>query len=396
MTSTEASGARAVYLIARREFTTRVRTRGFVLGTLGMLLAVAGYLGLTAYFSNEDPRIVGLAPQHAALAAPLTAAAGAHGERIEVRDVPGRDAAQAQLRDSALDVWVTGSPDALQVLVRDDLDTELHRALDDVAAARVVNDQLAQAGLDPQRVQQQAAAAAVQVTSLEPVDPQRGQRFALSFAVSLLLYLALVLYGTYVAQGVVEEKSSRVVELLLCTVRPWQLMSGKLIGIGLFGLLQFGLLCGALAVGASLAGLLTVPALSSVLWMLVWFLLGYFLFASLLAASAALVSRQEELQSVLNPALTGLIVPFVLSMFLLGDDAQSRLVSVLSLIPPFSPILMPARIVLAAVPLWQIAAAAVLTIIGITAAIALAGRVYAGAVLRTGSRVKLTDALRPM
>lgn len=153
-----------------------------------------------------------------------------------------------------------------------------------------------------------------------------------------------MLYGTYLAQGVVEEKSSRVVELLLCAVRPWQLMSGKLIGIGLFGLLQLGLLSGAIAAGASITGLLTVPALSSLLWMLVWFLLGYFLFAGLLAAAGAMVSRQEELQSVINPALTILIVPFVLSVFLLGDDPESPLVTGLSLIPPFSPILMPARI----------------------------------------------------
>ncbi|MGH3777197.1 MAG: ABC transporter permease [Pseudonocardiaceae bacterium] len=205
-----------------------------------------------------------------------------------------------------------------------------------------------------------------------------------------------MLYGTYVAQGVVEEKSSRVVELLLCTVRPWQLMSGKLIGIGLFGLLQLGLLSGAITAGASITGLLPVPALSSVLWMLGWFLLGYFLFAGLLAAAGARVSRQEELQSVINPALTLLIVPFVLNVFLFGDDPESTLVTVLSLVPPFSPILMPARIALDVAPLWQIGVSAAVTIVAITAVVAIAGRVYAGAVLRTGSRVKLADALRPM
>lgn len=396
MSSTDLNSTRAVYLIARRELSTRVRTRGFVLGTLGMLLAVAAYLGVMAFFTNDDPGIVGLAPQHAALAGPLTAAAADLGERIEIREVPDRDAAQAQLRAGELVAWVTGSPDALQVVVRQELDTTLRTALDDVAKAEVVNAQLTQAGLDPQRVQQQAAAAEVRVSSLDPVDPQRGERLVVSFAVSFLLYLSLVLYGMYVAQGVVEEKSSRVVELLLCTVRPWQLMSGKLIGIGLFGLLQLGILSGVIATGASLAGVLTVPALSSVLWMLVWFLLGYFLFAGLLAAAGALVSRQEELQSVINPTLTVLIVPFVLSVFLLGDDPESTLVSVLSLIPPFSPILMPARIVLDVVPLWQIGVSAAVTIVAITAVIALAGRVYAGAVLRTGSRVKLADALRPM
>jgi ABC-2 type transport system permease protein len=396
MTSTDVSSARTVYLVARRELRTRVRTRGFVLGTLGMLLAVAAYLGLMVVFTDDDPSTVGLAPQHAALTGPLTVATARHGERIEIREVTGRDAAQAQLRGGELDAWVTGPPDALQVLVRQDLNPALRTALDDVAAARVVNAQLAAAGLDPQRVRQAAAAAGVQVTSLEPADPQRNQRLVLSFVVSSLLYFALVLYGVYVAQGVVEEKASRVVELLLATVRPWQLMFGKLIGIGLVGLLQLGLLTGVLAVGASITGFLTVPALGSVLWLLAWFLLGYFLFAGLLAAAAARVSRQEEVQSAINPVTTMLVVPFVLSVFLLGDDPESTWVTGLSLVPPFSPILMPARIALDVAPLWQIGVSAAVTLVGIAAVIALAGRVYSGAVLRTGSRVKLADALRPM
>jgi ABC-2 type transport system permease protein len=396
MTATDISSARTVYLITRRELITRVRTRGFLLGTLAMLLAVAGYLGLMAFFTNDDPSTVGLAPQHAALAGPLTTAAAELGKRIEIRDVPARDAAEAQLRDGELDAWVTGSPDTLQVLVRDNLDTNLRTALDGIAAARVVDAQLARAGLDPQRVQQEAAAAGVQVNSLEPVDSQRGERLVLSFVVSFLLYFALVLYGTYVAQGVVEEKSSRVVELLLSTVRPWQLMAGKLIGIGLFGLLQLGLLSGALTAGASITGLLTVPALSSVLWMLGWFLLSYFLFAGLLAAAGARVSRQEEVQSAINPVMIVLVVPFMLSVFLLGDDPESPLVTGLSLVPPFSPILMPARIALDVVPLWQIGVSAAVIIITIIAVVAFAGRVYAGAVLRTGSRVTLAAALRPM
>ncbi len=132
-----------------------------------------------------------------------------------------------------------------------------------------------------------------------------------------------------------------------------------------------------------------------VLWMLGWFLLGYFLFAGLLAAAGARVSRQEEVQSAINPVLTVLVVLFVLSVFLLGDDPESPLVIGLSLVPPFSPILMPARIALDVAPLWQVGAAAAVTIIAITAVVAIAGRVYAGAVLRTGSRVTLADALRP-
>lgn len=383
---------RAVYLVARREVVTRVRTRSFLWGTLGMLLAILGYLAFTTYLADDDPLAVGLAPQQAELRASLTTAVP--GEQLDVRVVPERAAAEAALAEDSLTAWVTGSPGALEVLVSGEVPAELRRALDTVAAQQVVDERLAAAGLDPAQVARQANAAAVQVTNLDPVDPQREQRLLLSLAGMVLLYFALVVYGSYVAQGVVEEKSTRVVEVLLAAVRPWQLMAGKLLGIGVFGLVQLAVLSAAALVAVSVTGVLTVPPWGALAVLLGWYLLGYFLFAALFAGAGALVSRQEEVQSVISPVLALLIAPFLLGVSLLTENPESTLVTTLSMVPPFAPILMPARMVIDVAPWWQVAVAATATVAAIAVVVALAARVYSRTVLRTGARVRLADTLR--
>src|SRR6185503_4699528 len=158
-----------------------------------------------------------------------------------------------------------------------------------------------------------------------------------------LLYLALLLYGSMVAQGVVEEKSSRVVELLLANVRPWQLLSGKVLGLGLVGLIQ---LFSVGAVGLLLAILtqvvtLTGAAAGRLAWGLRRYLLGYLLYATVFAAVGSLVSRQEDVQSVLMPITVVLVMAFVLGFAVLTSSPTGPTATVLSLLPPLSPILMP-------------------------------------------------------
>jgi ABC-2 type transport system permease protein len=206
----------------------------------------------------------------------------------------------------------------------------------------------------------------------------------------------LLLYGTMVAQGVVEEKSSRVVEILLSTVRPWQLLIGKVVGLGLVGLIQFAIVSVTGLLLAVVTDVLTISgvATSTLIWGLVWYLLGYFLYATVFAAVGSLVSRQEDIQAVLAPVTLVLVAAFVLGFSVLTQDASSTASTVLSLLPPFSPILMPGRIALGAAPAWQLAMAVVLTMAAIAVCTWLGAKVYRNAVLRMGTRVRLRDALR--
>jgi len=212
-----------------------------------------------------------------------------------------------------------------------------------------------------------------------------------------LIYLALLFTGQAVATGVVEEKSSRVVELLLSTLRPWQLMAGKVLGIGTLGLIQM-VLFGVVGVGAGLAlNVLTISvsaAASTVIWLVVWYLLGFFFYALAFAAVAALVSRQEDVGGVITPVLMFVIAGYVIGISTLPGDPSNQLCEVLSIIPMFAPTLMPMRLAMGGVPTWEAALAVVLVVAMIPVLTWLSGRIYRNAVLRTGARVKLSEAWR--
>lgn len=388
---------RAVFLVARREFLAKVRTRSFVVGTLVIIAVLAGYVLLqTMLIERSDRDTVALSGQATVLAEPLKQTAKSFGRDLVTVDVGDVAAAEEQVRAGEVDALVTGAPDALRVVVKDRLDDELRNSIDLIVKQQVLNAQLAEAGLDPATVASNVEKAGVDVVALEPGDSRQGQRLAIGLVVAALLYYSLLVYGTMVAQGVVEEKSSRVVEILLSTLRPWQLLLGKVVGLGLVGLAQLVLIGVTGLVLASVSGVLDVTGVAggALATGVLWYLLGFFLYATVFAAAASLVSRQEELQSVLTPISMAIVIAFVVGINLMIQDASDALVAVLSVLPPFAPILMPGRMAMGVAPTWQVLLAVVLALAAIAAITWLGGRVYANAVLRTGARVRLRDALR--
>ncbi|GDY30143.1 ABC transporter permease [Gandjariella thermophila] len=397
MSEPEPGSGRTVLLVARREFRTRVRSRSFAIGTGLIVVLLAGLVLMQSLlFGRSEHTTVGLAGQATALAAPLRSTAHTLGRDVDVQEVTGPAAGVEAVRSGRLDALVTGAPDALRVTVKDQLDGTVRAALVSIVQQQVLDAQFAEVGLDPKQVSQNVAAAGIRVTALEPADPQRGQRLALGFVTAFVLYFSLVFFGSAVAQGVVEEKSSRVVEVLLATVRPWQLLAGKVLGLGAVGLLQL-LVIGAAGVGlATATHALPVPgaALGALGAGVLWYLLGYFLYATVFAAAGSLVSRQEDVQGVLTPIILVIAVAFVVGVNLLLRDPADPASTVLSLLPPFAPVLMPGRIAAGVAPAWQVLLAVLLALAAIAALTWLGGRIYAGAVLRTGARVRLRDALR--
>lgn len=391
------SPARVVALIARREFLSRLRTRAFVIGTVVIIVLLAGYvLFETALASRSSRSVVGLSGQSTVLADQVRAAGRAFGREVDTQDVTDPAKGAEQVRGGQLDALVTGPPYALKVTVRTKLDDSLRNALNSVVREQVLTGQLAEAGLDPRKVESTMAGAKVDVATLEPTDPLRVPRLVVGIVVAVLLFYSLIVYGTMVAQGVVEEKSTRVVEVLLAVVRPWQLLLGKVLGLGAVGLLQL-LVIGGVGAGLALGtGLLSAAALpgSVLVSGVLWYLVGFFLYTTVYAAAASLVSRQEELQSVLAPISMVVGVGFVVGVNLMVRDPSDRVVEVLSLLPPFAPVLMPGRVAVGAAPAWQVAVALLLALAAIAAITWLGGRVYANAVLHTGGRMRLREALR--
>lgn len=389
--------AQAVLLVAGRELNTKLRTKSFVIGTIVSVVVLAAFVLLqSSAFNDASSSRVGLSGQATALGPELVAAAKQLGHEVQIHDITDPAAGEQQVRDNDLEALVSGPIAALQVTVKDKLDTELRNTLNGLMQQQVLQSQLAAADLNAKEILETTAQAQVKVTQLEPRSDDQGQRLVIGLIVAFLLYMALMIYGQMVAQGVVEEKSSRVVELLLATVRPWQLLAGKVLGLGLVGLIQFVVIAvvGLLAGLATDAITITGAAVGGLLAGLLWYLLGFFFYATIFAAVGSLVSRQEDAQSVLTPVMMVIVVGFVFGINLLIDGGSDTLTMTMALLPPFAPILMPGLTAMGVAPIWLQAGSILLTLAGIALVAWIGGRIYRNAVLRTGSRVRLRDALR--
>lgn len=388
----------AVGLVAAREVTTRLRSKTFVASTAVTLLILIGFAVVMKLVSGGADATVGVSGSDTALAAPLKASAGAVGQNVDVKTVQDEAAGRAQVAGGDLDAMVISDGSRLRAIVKKDLDDNLRNVLNVLSRQLALSQEVTRLGGDPVRVNEAVATAATQVESLEPPYPYQPQQLALGIIAGILIYMSLLINGTSVAQGVVEEKSSRVVELLLATIRPWQLMAGKVAGIGLVGLIQMAVI-GVVGVIAGLViGVLTISASAAagtVLWLIVWFLLGFVMYSLMFAALAALVSRQEDVSGVISPALMFVILGYVIGISVLPGDPGNRFVEVLSIIPFFSPTLMPMRLAMGGVPAWEATLSVALVVAMIPALVWLSGRIYRNAVVRTGARVKFSDALRP-
>jgi ABC-2 type transport system permease protein len=368
----------AIALVARREIVERVRERSLWISTGVTIAVLAGFLVLPSalgFGGATKATVAVVGPQAARVAAQARAQQKAFDVSLTVRRVADDATARRLVRDGDADVAVVSGARALAAA--QDADSA-------VLAAVQSGSQTVRGGrLPPPLPVAQAG------------DSGASDRQGIAFAAVVILYGQLLGYGFWVASGVVEEKSTRVVELLLAAIRPRQLLAGKVIGIGVLGLGQLLVigLCGAV-IGAATGQLdVTGDVIEAVGIVLVWFVLGFGLYSCAFAVAGALVPRQEEVQSVTAPLTVIIVASFFLSFGAL-DDPGSSLARTLSFVPPSAPMVMPVRLIAGNAPAWEIAASVALTLATAVALIALAARVYGAAVLRTGSRVTLRAVWR--
>ncbi len=387
----------AVRLVAGREVTTKMRSKAFIITTVATLVLLIGF-ALVMKLSGGSDETVGVTQETQALAEPLKATAGQIGQTIDTKVVSEEEGRQ-QVADGSLDALIIGGADGpLRVVVEKDLDGGLENALNVLAGQLALNREITELGGDPAQVQSSVAGASVDVEPLEEPYPYRPEQLVLGVVAGILIYMSLLLNGQMVAQGVVEEKSSRVVELLLSTVRPWQLMAGKVLGIGFVGLVQMVVVGGggiAAALALDVLSISASAAIGTVAWLIGWYLLGFVMYSLVFAALGALVSRQEDVSGVTAPALMFVIVGYVIGISVLPSEPDNTLAEVLSVIPVFAPTLMPMRLAMGGVPTWEAVVSVGLVVALIPLLVWLAGRIYANAVMRSGGKVKLRDAMRP-
>ena len=243
------------------------------------------------------------------------------------------------------------------------VDPTLETALNDQTRQQVLTEYLTQHGLAPSDLLGRLDFA-VNVDELSPVDAVRIEQIVIGLLVAGTLYVTMIIYGQLVAAGVIEEKSNRIVEILLATVRPWQLMLGKITGIGLVALLQVVLVAGVALVLASATKLVSIPTLGVdvVISGVVWFVLGYLMYALLYAAVGSMVSRQEDMASVAMPVTLVLVASWIVALTVAAPDPGSPATTVFSFIPLMSPVIMPVRIAAGVAPFWEVAISVILVI----------------------------------
>lgn len=381
-----------VRVVARREFVERIRDRGFLISTgitlmiLVAFIVVSALLGGTTTFelavSGADSEAIG---------GDVVRAADALDVEVTLRRFGSTRAAERAVRDGEVDAALL---DGVRIVVRSEPPTELVGVIQAISARDRSETALEDAGLTADEIASALQQPALPVSALEPLDRREREYAAIGFVGVLALYGQLFAYGYWVASGVVEEKSSRVVEVLLATVRPSQLLRGKIFGIGVLGLVQLGLIAVVGLTAAQVLGSLRFPAgaLAVIGVVLIWFVLGYFFYAGLFAVAGAIVPRQEDLQATMTP-LTILIV----ASFFIGIEANqnpdSMLALVASFLPPSAPLVMPSRLILGEAPAWQGVLSAAISIGATAALVPVATRVYARAVLQPG-KVRLRQLLR--
>ncbi|SIR74392.1 ABC transporter permease [Williamsia sterculiae] len=386
--------ARAVGLVARREISTRARTRSFLIVTGLLLVVIVGGIIIWSAVSGGDKATkIGVVGGGPTLSQTLTDTAKATGTDIQL--VPIADANTARDKVSGDDVktaLIDQGNGRFQALSDKDLEPEIQGVLQSAVSSYGLQQSLAARGVDLSSV---TGTTTLTTEQLKADKPNEGQRIAVALVGMSLLMFAVIQGGSMVAAGVVEEKSSRVVELLLAAVRPLHLLWGKILGIGTIAFAQVVVLGAAALITATATGLISIAgtAVSMFLATLVWFLLGFLFFATLYAATGAMASRTEELNSTSAP-LTILAMAVLYAGYFGISSLDSTFMQVISWIPPFSASLMPIRIATGDTNAVQVIATIAIMIVTCVAAIWLAARIYQRSILRTGSKMSWKDAVR--
>jgi ABC-2 type transport system permease protein len=380
------SRLRAIRLVAMREIIERGRSRGYVLSLVfTVFLLLAGFVLPSFLLGDEEPTrlaLVGETPPE--LEQLLLAVAEPYELEITISTVPDRAAAEAGLEDETLDAALIVPADLSapgELLVAEEADGPLQA----VVTQTVV-------GL-------RAGAEALQppvITALAPPTEEDMTAIIFANAGIILMFIGIFSYGSWVLTGVVEEKQSRVVEVVLSTVRPRDLLIGKVLGIGTLALAQMIVLVAAGIAAAVVSGRLTLPATTAgaVVQLFTWFILGFAFYSTAMGVLGALASRMEEASNASMPVTVTATTAYIISIVVVTGDPSGIVARVMTFLPPAAPMVVPLRTALGAIEPWEIAVSITLMLASIWVLFVIGARVYSGAVLQTGSRMKLRDAWR--
>jgi ABC-2 type transport system permease protein len=370
----------ATWLIAAREVSSRLRSKAFVISTIVLMAAVLASVILGSVFaSNSEPTKVAV----------VGAASGAVADARALEAVPADDldAAEAMLRDDEVSAIVAPT----ELVAASGLEATSGASSTDAAAAGL---DVTVIGLDqvPDDVARTLAVIPPMVV-LDPAPADPLLAYLVAFGFGIVFFFSALTFGQTIAQSVVEEKQTRIIEILLSTVSARALLTGKVLGNSVMAFGQI-IAIGALAiVGLAVTGqrVLLGGLGASVVWFVVFFVVGFVMLAALFAATAATVSRAEDIGSVTTPVTMPVRIPYFPVAFF--NDNETVL-TIRSYVPCSAPVAMPVRVFLGQAEWWEpLLSLAIL--IATTVVVVLVGeRIYRYSLLRTGARVPFSEALR--
>jgi ABC-2 type transport system permease protein len=388
------SARRAVWEVARREMVERSRSRVLQVTLAVLLIVSAGGAVAAARLSDRTPtdHIGVVGARSVALEPAIRLQAQAAGRHVRLHELASRTAAAQAVDSGSVAVALI---DGNRIMVKTSRTGAPVRVVQDAVAAQAVLDRLQASGLTRAQALHALTPATLPFDVLQPNTRNTKDNQNLVFFSVLALYSLLLFFGQAVAQGVTEEKSSRVVELLLTTVSPRRLLAGKVLGIGVVGLCLVAIPGAAALAAGNLAGGAGLPsaAAKTIALIVLWFVLGYFFYSVAFAAIGALVSRQEDLGIAIVPIIIVLAGGFMLTAVVANTNPDGTLAQIAAFLPPFSPMVVPARMVLGNMSAIGFVAAVALDLFATAGLILLAARIYERAILRIGAPVKLQRLL---
>jgi ABC-2 type transport system permease protein len=387
---------RQLFEVARRDFVQRAKSKAFLVTTLLTVVIIVGIAPILALeFRDDAPSTVGVVGSaDPAFRAAMGLSSEAVGIETQIEIYADAAALEDAVTNGGADVGLVGES---ELVWAEGVDQRLRVAVASAVQEVRRGELAAELGLDPAEAAALVAPPAPEDRVVNPPSEDAVPRAIGAQTGVFVLYMSILIFGQFVLMGVMEEKQSRVVEVVLSRTEPNRLLAGKILGIGLLGIVQIVLIGAAIIFAVSTIDLegVSLPSLSLGILAstIVWYLLGYAFYATIYGAMGATISRQEDAQGVaMLPAF--LIIPgFFLSTMALSDpDSMAAVIG--SFVPLSAPMVMPVRWAMGAAAWWELVLAAGLLVVTTVLLVNLAARIYQGAILSIGPKVRIRDAWR--
>lgn len=376
-------------LVAKREVLSRITDKSFLLGTALTVVLIAGFIGFTTWQDNKTDRVsLAATPDAVAMAQAVVDSAPDIDDKVEVElvEVDDQTAAEAALEAEDADAWLHPVEGGWELTSESSEQDSLTDVVETVVGQQVLAENASSAGTSVEELQ----AGTTVTTDFLRGDAEKAQvAQAVGFAFVFLFYLAALIFGMQLASSVIEEKQSRIVEIIAAAIPLRQLLAGKVLGNTVLAMIQLLVYVAVGLVGLSFSPYKSyVPALSGpAVWFLAFFLAGFIALACLWAVAGSLASRAEDLQSTSTP-----LTMLMLVIFFGGISLDGRGQVIASFIPPVSAVVMPKRILAGGVGWWEPLVALGLLAVFAAFTVMVGERIYRRALLQTGGRVSMRQA----